>query len=295
MNPALEAMLSRYSTETYDESYDALREVLQEIILNALSRAGFFNEATFYGGTALRILYKLPRFSEDLDFSLLKVNQSFNIEKYEQSIIDVLSSYGFEVDLEMKKKNEKSAITSAFIKGNTIEHMLNIGIAGKITSSLHRDQNVKIKLEVDTNPPLDFEIESKTLLRPTPYRISSMTKSCLFAGKMHAILCRSWVSRSKGRDWYDLVWYIANDIPLNIKHLNARLQQSCKWISETDDVNVPANLEAKDIIQLLNSRITHIDFNLAKSDVSKFIKDKEELDIWSKEFFSEISNQIIFE
>lgn len=273
MNAALEGMLSRYKTDTYEESFDALREVLQEIVLNSLSKAGFFKEAAFYGGTALRILYKLPRFSEDLDFSLLEVNPNFQIAPYEKAIIDGLKSYGFEVDVQMKENSQKSAIASAFIKGNTLEHLLNIGVPSEITSTIHRKQNVKI----------NFETESKTLLRPTPYRISSMTKPCLFAGKMHALLCRAWVSRPKGRDWYDLVWYLSQDIPLDVKHLESRLKQSCKWINQRED-----------IICLLNKRIETVDFEKAKDDVSKFIKDKSELDIWDKDFFKEIISNIKF-
>ncbi|TLP36827.1 nucleotidyl transferase AbiEii/AbiGii toxin family protein [Arcobacter arenosus] len=295
MNAALQSMLNRYTTETYEESYDALREVLQEIILNSLSKAGFFNEATFYGGTALRILYNLPRFSEDLDFSLFEVNPDFQIAPYKQAIVDGLKSYGFEIDIQMKEKSQKSAIASAFIKGNTLEHLLNIGITDDITSNIHRDQNVKIKLEVDTEPPLNFQTESKTLLRPTPYRINSMTKSCLFAGKMHALLCRSWVSRPKGRDWYDLVWYLSQDISVDLKHLEARLKQSCKWINESEQLSLPEKLKDKDIVDLLQKRIETVDFEKAKDNVRKFIKDKSELDIWDKDFFKEISNNIKFQ
>jgi len=294
MNAALENMLNRYNMQTYEESYDALREVLQEIILNSLSKAGFFSEATFYGGTALRVLYNLPRFSEDLDFSLLEINPNFKITPYESAIVDGLKGYGFEIDIQIKEKNQNSAIASAFIKGNTLKHLLNIGIPDEIKSTIHRDQNVKIKLEVDTEPPLNFKTESKTLLRPTPYRISSMTKPCLFAGKMHALLCRSWVSRPKGRDWYDLVWYISQDIPLDLKHLETRLKQSCKWVNKSEGVIIPEELKPEDVIKLLKQRVDTVDFQKAKDDVSKFIKNKSELDIWDKEFFKEISNNIKF-
>lgn len=294
MNTALQSMLNKYNTQTYEEIYDALREVLQEIILNSLSKAGFFSEATFYGGTALRILYNLPRFSEDLDFSLLEVNPDFQIAPYEQAIIEGLKSYGFVIDIQMKEKSQKSAIASAFIKGNTLEHLLNISVPNEILSTIHKDQNVKIKLEVDTNPPLDFKTESKTLLRPTPYRINSMTKPCLFAGKMHALLCRSWVSRPKGRDWFDLVWYLSQETPLDLIHLESRLKQSCKWINNSETIELPERLNAKNVVDLLKQRIDTVDFEKAKDDVSKFIKDKSELDIWDREFFKEISNKIKF-
>lgn len=291
IHPALNKMIEQYDLTNSNASYDALREILQEIILLGLYDAGFFKHAAFYGGTALRILHDLPRFSEDLDFSLLEPNPDFNLKPYEDAIIFTLQSFGFEVSIEIKDKNTQSAIASAFVRGNTIEHLININAPKDITSKIHKDQAVKIKLEVDTNPPLNFETKNTIKLTPRPFSINAFTLPSLFAGKMHAILCRSWSTRPKGRDWYDLIWYIANDVQLDIKHLQARLNQSCKYM-ESSDIKIPKELTPKEIQELLLKRIENLDIVKAKNDVQPFIKDMKELEIWSKEFFIAIVNNI---
>ncbi len=283
-HPALIKMLEKYDLSNSNSSYDALREILQEIVLLGLYDAGFFKHAAFYGGTALRILHNLPRFSEDLDFSLLEKNPDFNLEPYKEAIISTLKAFGFDVTIEIKEKNNSSAIASAFVKGNTIEHFININAPTDITSKIHRDQAVKIKLEVDTNPPLEFKTANVIRLTPRPFSINAFTLPSLYAGKMHAILCRAWSSRPKGRDWYDLVWYIANDVKLDTRHLKARLTQSCKYLEE-NNIQLPNELTKQTIKNLLLQRIESLDVVKAKSDVQPFIKDIRELELWSKEFF----------
>jgi predicted nucleotidyltransferase component of viral defense system len=283
-HPALIKMLDKYDLSNSNNSYDALREILQEIVLLGLYDAGFFKHAAFYGGTALRILHNLPRFSEDLDFSLLQSNPEFNLKPYEEAIISTLKSFGFDVTIEIKEKNNSSAIASAFVKGNTIEHLLNINAPKDITNKIHRNQTVKIKLEVDTNPPLEFETANVIRLTPRPFSINAFTLPSLYAGKMHAILCRAWSTRPKGRDWYDLVWYIANDVELDSKHLKSRLSQSCKYLEE-NNIQIPTKLTKQTIKDLLLQRIETLDIAKAKNDVQPFIKDKREIELWSKEFF----------
>lgn len=283
-HPALIKMLQKYDLTNSNSSYDALREILQEIVLLGLYDAGFFKHAAFYGGTALRILHNLPRFSEDLDFSLLKSNPEFNLKPYEEAIISTLKAFGFDVTIEIKEKNNSSAIASAFVKGNTIEHLININAPKDITSKIHRDQAVKIKLEVDTNPPLEFETANVIRLTPRPFSINAFSLPSLYAGKMHAILCRAWSTRPKGRDWYDLVWYIANDFELDSKHLKSRLSQSCKYLEE-NNIQIPTKLTKQTIKDLLLQRIESLDVEKAKNDVQPFIKDMREIELWSKEFF----------
>ena len=290
-HPALIKMLEKYDLSDPNASFDALREIQQEIVLLGLYDAGFFKHAAFYGGTALRILHNLPRFSEDLDFSLLESNKKFNLTPYEDAIISRLKAFGFDVTIEIKEKNNSSAIASAFVKGNTIEHLININAPKDITSKIHRDQTVKIKLEVDTNPPLDFEIQNVIRLTPQPFSINAFTLPSLYAGKMHAILCRAWSSRPKGRDWYDLVWYIANDVELDVKHLKARLSQSCKYL-EANDIKIPDELTKQNIKELLLQRIESLDVAKAKNDVQPFIKNMREIELWSKEFFMAIVENI---
>ncbi len=283
-HPALIKMLEKYDLTNSNSSYDALREILQEIVLLGLYDAGFFKHAAFYGGTALRILHNLPRFSEDLDFSLLENNPEFNLKPYQEAIISTLKSFGFDVTIEIKEKNNSSAIASAFVKGNTIEHLLNINAPKDITNKIHRDQAVKIKLEVDTNPPLEFETANVIRLTPRPFSINAFSLPSLYAGKMHAILCRAWSTRPKGRDWYDLVWYIANDVELDSLHLKARLSQSCKYLEE-NNIQIPSELNKQTIKELLLQRIETLDVEKAKNDVQPFIKDIREIELWSKEFF----------
>ncbi|NCB12899.1 MAG: nucleotidyl transferase AbiEii/AbiGii toxin family protein [Erysipelotrichia bacterium] len=283
-HPALIKMLEKYDLTNSNSSYDALREILQEIVLIGLYDAGFFKYAAFYGGTALRILHNLPRFSEDLDFSLLQSNTEFNLKPYEEAIISTLKSFGFDVTIEIKEKNNDSAIASAFVKGNTIEHLININAPKDITSKIHRDQAVKIKLEVDTNPPLEFETANVIRLTPRPFSINAFTLPSLYAGKMHAILCRAWSTRPKGRDWYDLVWYIANDVELDSKHLKSRLNQSCKYLEE-NNIQIPNELTKQTIKNLLLKRIESLNVEKAKNDIQPFIKDMREIELWSKEFF----------
>ncbi len=290
-HPALIKMLQKYDLSNSNSSYDALREILQEIVLLGLYDAGFFKHAAFYGGTALRILHNLPRFSEDLDFSLLQSNSEFNLKPYEEAIISSLKAFGFDVTIEIKEKNNSSAIASAFVKGNTIEHLININAPKDITNKIHRDQAVKIKLEVDTNPPLEFETANIIRLTPRPFSINAFTLPSLYAGKMHAILCRAWSTRPKGRDWYDLVWYIANDIELDSNHLKARLAQSCKYLEE-NNIQIPSELSKEIIKNLLLQRMESLDVEKAKNDVQPFIRDIREIELWSKEFFIAIIENI---
>ena len=282
LHPAIGKMLEKYDLSTADKTYEALREILQEIVLLGLYRAGFFDHAVFYGGTALRILYGLDRFSEDLDFSLLKADKHFDLGVYEKSIVETLKTFGFEVNIQLK--NQEGIIESAFLKGNTAQHLLNIKAPEDVIAKYGQGRLVKIKFEVDTQPPLDFKSEKKTQLLPAPFMIHSMRLSSLFAGKIHAILCRNWTSRPKGRDWYDLVWYISHDHSVDLKHLNARLQQSCDW-QKREGVSFEEAVTQTSLLALLKKRIEALDISSAKRDVEAFVADIRVLDIWSREFF----------
>jgi len=243
LHPAIGKMLEKYDLSTADKTYEALREILQEIVLLGLYRAGFFNEAVFYGGTALRILYGLDRFSEDLDFSLIEPNEEFDLGVYEKSIVETLQSFGFEVNIQLKNQEGIA--------------LLNIKAPDDVIAKYGQGRLVKIKFEVDTQPPLAFQSEKKTQLFPAPFMIHSMTTSSLFAGKVHAILCRNWSSRPKGRDWYDLVWYIANGYRVDLTHLSARLKQSCDW-QEKEGIKIKEEVTEAFVLELLKTRIADI-------------------------------------
>jgi predicted nucleotidyltransferase component of viral defense system len=283
MQTVLQQMLSRYLTNTTEEKKNALKEILQEIVLCGLSRAGFFKKAAFYGGTALRIFYGLDRFSEDLDFSLIEPDNQFELKSYFSGVKAELSSLGLEFSIEEKEKTQASAIKSAFLKGNTKEHILRI-----YGSDLNINSNevIKIKFEIDTNPPPFATFENRYRLLPSPYQVKLYDAESLFAGKLHAVICRSWKNRVKGRDLYDYVFYLAKNTSINFTHLKARLEES-------GAINPQTEFGINELRELLLERFDSIDFEQAKKDVLPFILDKSKIEIWSKEFFTDITTNLI--
>jgi predicted nucleotidyltransferase component of viral defense system len=282
MNDAIQQMLARYACKTQDDSINALREILQQIALLGLWRGKFFEHAAFYGGTALRVLYGLDRYSEDLDFSLLQPSKAFSLDAYGQTLRREIASFGFEVSFEVRQKTADSAIESAFLKANTAEQLI---VIQATPTALHRHQTLKIKLEIDTDPPAGFETESRTVLLPTPFAVRVYRQPDLFAGKMHAILCRKWKSRVKGRDWYDLVWYVSHHPQLHLSHLEARMRASGDWTGD-------AALTRADLFTRLRATIAELDVAQAREETSRFIRDPSVLDIWSPDFFLEIAEKI---
>src|SRR3990167_2606788 len=272
MHIAVKQMLEKYQCQNQSDYINALKEIIQEIALLGLWRATFYEKAAFYGGSALRILYGLDRFSEDLDFTLLKVDDEFELCTYNQSIKKELGSFGFEVNVEKRVKNIGSTIESAFIKANSKVQLLTIEAPKDVIDTPHSMHLIKIKMEVDVNPPGKFATEAKTLLRPIPFSVNSLTLPDLFAGKIHALLCRPWQKRVKGRDWYDFVWYISNDRVVNLVHLQERLVQSGAW----DDKN---KLTPEWLNDLLLAKIKATNFSNAKVDASQFIKDQQALEM----------------
>jgi predicted nucleotidyltransferase component of viral defense system len=285
MNDAVKAMLQQYACKSTQDYINALKEIIQELALLGLWRAKFFEHAAFYGGTALRILHGLDRFSEDLDFSLLKANPEFSLKKYNQAIKDELQAFGFVVEVESKLKAQASKIQSAFIKAGTYQQLIQIQTPADLLKTLHQQKIIRIKMEVDTDPPLDFSTEAKYRLLPIPFSVLTFSLPDLFAGKLHAVLCRQWQSRVKGRDWYDLVWYLSRKTPVHLAHLQARLQQSGHW--QTDK-----KLTLGEVKKRLNQRIDKLDVDAAKKDISLFIRDQSAIKVWSAEFFKAIINDL---
>ncbi|MBP1592671.1 MAG: nucleotidyl transferase AbiEii/AbiGii toxin family protein [Oscillospiraceae bacterium] len=282
MNSTIEEMLKFYQTNNLTDKKNAMKEIIQEIVLCGLSRAGFFNKAAFYGGTALRIFYGLNRFSEDLDFSLTSPEPDFDLSSYFPVLKKEVTSWGLNVDISLKEKNTDSAIRSAFLKGNTMEHMLVFYASESLKSGISRDEVIKIKFEVDTMPPEGAGYENKYRLLPSPYEVKMYDMPSLFAGKVHAVICRAWKQRVKGRDLYDYIFYLSRNTPLNLPHLKARLVQSGAWDPEKD-------LSIEDTRNLLFSRFDSIDFENARNDVRPFIRDTDSLNIWNADFFKQIT------
>jgi len=285
MNHVLSEMLNQYRADGLTDKKNAVKEIMQEIVLCGLSRAGFFQKAAFYGGTALRIFYGLDRFSEDLDFSLVTPDPTFDLPAYFPTLRKEVASYGLNVEISEKEKTKESAIQSAFLKGNTKEHLLLFYASDPAAAGIPGSEKIKIKFEVDTNPPAGASFDHKYRLLPAPYEITLYDMPSLFAGKAHAVICRAWKSRVKGRDLYDYVFYLSQGTPVNLRHLNARLVDS-GFDGAREDMTLE---EIKDI---LHRRFESIDYDQARQDVLPFIKNPSALEIWSKDFFIAITDNL---
>lgn len=285
MHEAVKQMLTKYQCTSQQDYTNALKEIFQEIALLGLWRAKFYEQAAFYGGSALRILYGLDRFSEDLDFTLLHQKNNFDLSPYNQAIADELNGFGFEAEVKTKNKNIDTSIKSDLIKAESKKQLIEIEAPSDIFEKIHHLHTIKIKMEVDTNPPGKFNTETKNILQPIPFFIKTLIPSDLFAGKVHAILCRPWQKRVKGRDWHDLIWYVGRDIPLNLTHLRERLIQS-------HAINRTENFNREELLKKLLEKIDSTDFNNGKQDIAPFINDQNAIDLWSKEFFIDIISKI---
>ena len=273
MNDIYNLMLSAYEQTTEQQKRNATFEVNQQIILAGLYNGGFFDEAAFYGGTCLRIFHELQRFSEDMDFSLLAPNKTFDFSRYFQPIIDEFAIVGRKVEITKKDKKAFGKVESAFLKDNTNVYDV----------TFQTEKSVKIKIEVDTQPPLKFDTEQKLLLLPKSFMVRCYTLPNLFAGKMHALLFRTWKNRVKGRDWYDFEWYIRHNTPLDFNHLHERTLQF-----NQEDISMELFLEK------LKQRFSTADINQVKADVLPFVRNPKDLDIWSNDYFLQLASKIKF-
>lgn len=278
--------IEEYQPKNEEDVLSAMREIMQEIALAGLSRTDFFDKAAFYGGTALRIFYSLDRFSEDMDFSLLEADSDFSLEPYFDAIINEFEAQGIKVSIREKDKKVQTAIESAFLKTETIWKELILEDVVKQTG-IKSNRSVKIKIEVDRQPPLGFETEMKLLLRPFSFYTKCFTRHSLFAGKMHALLFRKWKNRVKGRDWYDMEWYIRKGIPLDVNHFLRRAIDTDDWVENS--------ISKQQILDLLRDKIKSVSIERVKEDVIRFIPDSRVLDIWSVDYFLELIEKLKFE
>jgi predicted nucleotidyltransferase component of viral defense system len=276
----IKAWLESYKLSNRDETTQALREIMQQIALAGLYRMGFFEKAAFYGGTALRIFYQLDRFSEDLDFSLLQPDANFSFESYLPGLIKEFESLGLQVSVREKTKSNVSSIESAFLKSETIWREL---VLENIIpqSGINQPVAIKIKLEVDKNPPLNFQAEEKLLLQPFSFYVKCLILPDLFAGKMHALLFRKCGTNVKGRDWYDLEWYIKKGVKLNLNHFLARAIDSGDWTKE--------KISEQELMTLVYEKINTVNMTRVKADISRFIANPDVLDLWSVKYFTDLT------
>lgn len=287
MNSALQQLMGRYAPRTRADYESALREIVQELALLGLWRSKFYEHAAFYGGTALRIFHGLRRFSEDLDFSLLKPDATFDPHPYLRAVEEELTAFGFSVEVEWRQKTVESAIESAFIKGETSVNLLRIGAPPSLAGGLPRSQLVRVKIEIDTDPPPGAAFEVRTLLVPIPFQVKLYSPPDLFAGKVHAVLCRKWKNRVKGRDYYDFVWYVGNGTPCHLAHLEARMRQTGHWREKRPLANA-------DVRTFLTERFEQVNFETAKSDVLPFLRDAAEVALWAPAFFQQLAEGMKF-
>ena len=274
MRGIFEEMLSNYDTSTTEGLRNATLEVIQQIALAGLQRGGFFDKAAFYGGTCLRIFHGLNRFSEDMDFTLIRKDETFNLEDYFPSIITEFKALGREIEITKKDKKSFGKVESAFLKDNT--HIYNL--------AFQTEKSYKIKLEIDIEPPLGFNTEVKLLLRPFSFFTRCLTLSDLYAGKMHALIFRSWGNRVKGRDWYDFEWYVRKGVKLNFNHLKERT-------FEFNGIDLTKEL----FLELLKDRLSNTDISLVKKDLAPYLMKADEIEIWSNDYFLQLADMIKFE
>ena len=279
-NYILKEMISKYNIIDEESAKNAIKEIMQEITLCGLGRSNFFNFAAFYGGTCLRIFFNLPRFSEDLDFSL-DIPRGFKLENYKSYIDNEFASLGLNATFEISEKAENNDIKRGYIKGNTIELMNAFNIEEKLVKRINHNELIKVKFEVDSVAPFFALDDVKFGLMPSPYPVRIYDIESLFACKISAVLKRNWQTRVKGRDFYDYVFYIRNNVKVSLICVEARIK--------ADGVDLDNPLTLDELKKMLCERFDSIDFDSAKKDVEKFVQDKSELDIWSAEFFKSIT------
>lgn len=271
-----DSLVESYAPKSATERLTVQQEVMQLIALSGLARGGFFEKAAFYGGTCLHLFYGLDRFSEDMDFSLLERDPAFDFESYFPAIREEFALAGKDVEIQLKHKGRPSSIERAFLKESS--EIFKIGLTTQ--------KQLKIKIEVDIDPPLNFKTENRLLVRPVSRWIRAYSLGGLYAGKISAALFRAWKTRTKGRDWYDLEWYIRNNAVCDLNHLIARGAES----SPETDLSSPSA-----VVAAFKKRIETIDFEVAKADVRPFLRDASCLEMWSREYFTALVEMIQFE
>ena len=285
-NSMIHEMLMKYNCMTDQDYVNALREIMQVITLQALARSDFFNHAAFYGGTSLRILYGLDRGSEDMDFSLLHPEAGFDLMAYADCLEKEFASFGMTALFAEKIKMTSANIQSGFLKSNTQTQLLAIGLNQKLTARINSRSEIKIKIEVDLQPPAGFNTEIKYLGHPSSFAVRSYALPDLLAGKLHAVLFRRWKNRVKGRDWYDLAWYAERYPHYNLKHLENRIRQSEDYLA-----GIPLSDTA--VKKLLTERLEKINMDEIKNDIRPFLRNTQMLHSWDKKFFSEVFQKLM--
>jgi len=271
--------LDAYKVTNPIEEENALKEIVQEIILFALWKADFFEVAAFQGGTSLRILHGLNRFSEDIDFILLEPDLNFSWQPYLEQLVETCMEFGIEPEA-LDKNNMDKNIKAALIKDNSIANQLNLSFM-----NAHPNKKLTIKLEIDCNPPVGSGFERSYLDFPVDFEVCHQDVSSNFSLKTHALLCRPYI---KGRDWYDFGWYIAQGVTPNLALLKNALEQYGPWKGKS------LNVDREWLVSALGEKISSIDWKDAAADVERFLKPVEQksLKLWNERFYMSKLNKL---
>lgn len=279
MKNLIQEKLESYAPQTDEDEENAIKEITQEVVLYGLGEAGFFEDAIFQGGTCLRIIHGLDRFSEDLDFALKKPMSDFDLNKYLVKVSEVMQVFGYKIEVTGKDKASES-VKARFLKDDSIKKILNFE---------HRQdlrKKIQIKVEVDINPPSADKTEPNYIDFPIQFMLVTHDISSLFAGKIHALLCRGHI---KGRDWYDYVWYISKKSKINFPMLESALNQRGPWKDQG------LKIDKEWLHEKLNAKIESIRWEEAQRDVERFLRPekKKTLELWSKDFFSKMTKKFM--
>ena len=275
----IQQRMNAYSCNTTLEEEHALREITQEVVLAALGRTPFFQKAAFHGGTCLRIFHRLNRFSEDLDFALKQPDNSFSLDPYLKSVSAELTAYGYDFEIQDRSQSGQT-VKKAFLKDQSIGKLLTLNY--RIPTGPMR--KIRVKLEVDSRPPPGAKLENNYLDFPFVSSVSTFDLPSLFAGKLHALLCRQY---TKGRDWYDFIWYTARRVSPNYRLLTSALAQTGHRENTTP-------IGRDECMNMLTEKINSMDWDAARSDVERFVKPDElaSLELWSRELFISLCKKI---
>ena len=270
----IQQRLDSYNVSNAVEEEQATKEIMQEIALYGLWRSGFFKAAAFQGGTSLRILHGLPRFSEDLDFMLQTPDPEFDWSGYLDKLLECFEEYGLQSEA-LPKGSMERAVRTAVLKNNSFVNQLNLQFYKG-----YSDRKITIKLEVDANPPAGSRFDYAYLDYPTDFEVCHQDLPSTFALKIHALLCRPYL---KGRDWYDFNWYIRQDVSPNLPHLQSALVQYGPWKGQDDLI-----IDKSWVREELQKKVDSIVWKEAAADVAPFLKlgEQESLKLWEARFFS---------
>lgn len=269
----IQERLKNYRPISKQEEINALKEIYQEIALAGLARGEFFKKAAFQGGTALRIIHQLRRFSEDLDFVLLEPSTTFQWNTYLNAIDLEFQSFG--VNLEVKDRSEaEGVIKKAFLKEDSFARILEL----KYKRLPSDEQKISIKLEIDINPPGGSSYETSFLTYPYPFSLLIQDLPSLFATKCHAILARRY---DKGRDWFDFLWYLTHNVEINGDLLKQALFQEGPYKKQE------ISFDQQWLRHALEDKVVKTDWKVARRDVENFLSANERkfVESWSKDLF----------